>query len=120
MLQAISRSTFDLDSSKHCRISGAYFAVSTGPNITREKNGTFYRAEGYGFSREFQDYVRNTPVKAERGSAFGRALLEARAVHIPDVLADPEYTYLEGQRLGDYRTSLVVPMLRKTLIGALS
>ena len=59
------------------------------------------------------DYVRNIPIQAERGSAFGRALLEGRAVHIPDVKADPEYTLVEGQRLGDYRTVLAVPMLRE-------
>jgi signal transduction histidine kinase/DNA-binding response OmpR family regulator len=76
---------------------------------------------GYGFSREFQDFVRDVPIKAERGSAFGRAVLEGRAVHIPDVLADPEYTYLEGQRLGDYRTVLAVPMLREGVpIGVLN
>src|SRR5262245_51019948 len=50
---------------------------------------------------------------APRGSAFGRALLEGRAVRIPDVKADAEYTLLEGQRLGDYRTALAVPMLRE-------
>ena len=65
------------------------------------------------FLREFMDYVRNTPIKPERGSGFGRALLEGRAVHIPDVKADPEYTLVEGQRLGDYRTVLTVPMLRE-------
>jgi two-component system NtrC family sensor kinase len=42
-------------------------------------------------------------------------------VHIPDVKADPEYTLLEGQRLGDYRTSLAVPMLREGVaVGVLS
>jgi two-component system NtrC family sensor kinase len=81
--------------------------------ITRQKNGVFYRAEAYGFSPEFMDYVRNIPIQPERGSGFGRALLEGRAVHIPDVKADPEYTLVEGQRLGDYRTVLTVPMLRE-------
>ena len=90
-------------------------------NITREKNGAFYRAEAYGFSPEFQEYVKDIPIEAERGSSFGRALLEGRVVHIPDVLADSEYTYLEGQRLGDYRTVLTVPMLREGVpIGVLS
>ena len=65
--------------------------------ITRQKNGVFYRAEAYGFSQEFMDYVKDMPIKPERGSAFGRALLEGRVVHIPDVKADPEYTLFEGQ-----------------------
>ena len=56
-----------------------------------------------------------------KSSSFGRALLEGRVVHIPDVLADPEYTYLEGQRLGGYRTVLTVPMLREHVpVGVLS
>jgi signal transduction histidine kinase len=40
-------------------------------------------------------------------------LLEGHSVHIPDVKADPAYTSVEMQRLGDYRTVLAVPMLRE-------
>jgi two-component system, NtrC family, sensor kinase len=41
-------------------------------------------------------------------------------VHIADVKADPEYTLVETQRLGDYRTILCVPMLRESVpIGIL-
>jgi hypothetical protein len=31
---------------------------------------------------------------------MGRVLLEGRVVHIPDVKADPEYTFVEAQKLG--------------------
>ena len=43
----------------------------------------------------------------------GRALLEGRVVHIPDILADAEFAYPENQRLGGFRTLLGVPMLRE-------
>src|SRR5262245_45015515 len=43
---------------------------------------------------------------------MGRALLEGKVVHIPDVQADPDYTFVEGQKLGGFRTILTVPMLR--------
>ena len=67
------------------------------------------------------DYVRDIPVLPERSTATGRALLEGKAVHIPDVQADPEYTLVEGQRLGGYRTVLGVPMLREGIpIGVLA
>ncbi|MGB8805809.1 MAG: GAF domain-containing protein, partial [Chthoniobacterales bacterium] len=122
VLKVISRSTFDLPTVLQTLVESATrLCDADKTNITREKNGAFYRAEAYGFSPEFQAYVKDIPIEAERGSSFGRALLEGRVVHIPDVLADSEYTYLEGQRLGDYRTVLTVPMLREGVpIGVLS
>ena len=114
MLKVISRSTFDLRTVLQTLVeSAARLCDADRATITREKDGAFYRAETYGFSREFMDYVKDVPIEAERGSAFGRALLEGAAVHIPDVKADPEYTMHEVQRLGDYRTILAVPMLRE-------
>ena len=66
------------------------------------------------------EYLQEIPIKAERGSASGRALLEGRIVHIPDVKADPEYTWIEAQKLGDFRTIVAVPMLREGVpIGVL-
>ena len=114
VLKVISRSTFDLQTVLQTLVeSAARLCDADKTIITRQKNGVFYRAEAYGFSPEFMDYVRNIPIQPERGSGFGRALLEGCAVHITDVKADPEYTLVEGQRLGDYRTVLTVPMLRE-------
>ena len=88
VLKVISRSTFDLQAVLLTLVeSAARLCDADRVNITREKKGAFYRAEAYGFSREFQEYVKDVPIKAERGSAFGRALLDGRVVHIPDVLA---------------------------------
>jgi signal transduction histidine kinase len=112
VLKVISRSTFDLRSVLQTLVeSAARFCAADKATVVREKDGLFYAAEAYGYSREFLEYIRNTPVKAERGSASGRALVEGRAVHIGDVRADPEYTLVEAQRLGDYRTALCVPIL---------
>ena len=114
VLKVISRSTFDLRTVLQTLVeSAARLCDADNATITREKDGAFYRAEAYGFSREFMDFVQDIPIKAERGSASGRALLEGRVVHIPDVKADPEYTWSEAQRLGDYRTIVGVPMLRE-------
>jgi signal transduction histidine kinase len=100
--------------------SAARFCSADKANIIREKDGVFYTAEAYGYSREFLDYIKNVPIKAERGSASGRALVEGRVVHITDAAADPEYTLVEARRLGDYRTILCVPMLREGIpIGLL-
>ncbi len=41
-------------------------------------------------------------------------MLEGKVIHVPDVHADPDYTFSEAQRLsGDPRTFLGVPLLRK-------
>ena len=122
VLKVISRSTFDLQVVLETLVeSAARLCDAENATITRQKDGVFYRAEAYGFSREFMDYVRDIPIAAEGGSASGRALLEGRVVHIPDVKADPHYTWVEAQRLGEFRTILAVPMLREGVpIGVLT
>jgi signal transduction histidine kinase len=113
VLKVISRSAFDLKSVLQTLVeSAARLCDADKATITRQQDGVFFRAEAYGFSQEFIDYVRTVPIQPERGSVIGRALLEGRMIHIPDVEADPEYTFTEAQRLGGFRTILGVPMLR--------
>jgi two-component system NtrC family sensor kinase len=114
VLKAISRSTFDLQTVLHTLVaSAARLCDAEKATITRQRGNEFYRAESFGFSDEFMDFVRTVPVTPDRGSATARALLEGVVVHIPDVTTDPDYTFTEGQKLGDFRTILGVPMLRE-------
>jgi GAF domain-containing protein/DNA-binding response OmpR family regulator len=114
VLKVINRSTFDLKSVLQTLVESAgRLCDADYATITRQKDGVLFFAEAYGYSSEFIEYVRALPVERGRGTATGRALLEGRVIHIADVLADPDYTWAEAQRLGGYRTVLGVPMLRE-------
>jgi two-component system, NtrC family, sensor kinase len=99
--------------------SAARLSESDKAAITRQKDGVYFRANFCGFSDEFMDHAKSLPVVPDRGSAIGRALLEGSVVHIPDVQADPDYTFV-FKELDDFRTTLAVPMMREGVpIGAL-
>ena len=56
------------------------------------------------------------PRSAQRGFVMGRSFLEGRAIHVADVLADPDYDVRTQQsilRLTGYRTYLGIPIVRK-------
>jgi two-component system, NtrC family, sensor kinase len=114
VLKVISRSTFDLPAVLHALVeTAAQLCDADKGTITRQRDGAFFRAESCGFSEDFMNFVRDIPVVVDRHSATGRALLEGVIVHIPDVETDLDYTFHEGQRIGDFRSLLGVPMMRE-------
>jgi GAF domain-containing protein len=113
VLKVISRSAFDLDAvlktltDSARSLSGASLAAvfMTDGDVMR------IRAES-GFSPALIEYAQARPIRAGRETFTGRAALSGEVVHIPDVLADPDYDHDEAPRLGDYRAGIGVPLLR--------
>jgi GAF domain-containing protein len=123
VLKVISRSAFDLKSVLQTLVeSAARLCEADQAVIGRPKGATYHFEASFGVSPQFTEFVASHPVEfGGRGTVQGRVLLERKIIHIPDILADPEYTYGEGQKIGGWRTALGVPLLREGIpIGAIA
>jgi GAF domain-containing protein len=59
-----------------------------------------------------KEFFLGRDIPIDRTSVVGRSAFEGSLVHLPDVLADPEYTWSEPQKIGGYRAALGAPLMR--------
>jgi PAS domain S-box-containing protein len=119
VLKIISRSSVDLETVLDTLVGTvALLCRADQTAMYRRRDDKHHLAAAWGFSDEAKQFALAHPLSPGRGTMTGRVILERRAVHIPDVLQDPEYTYSEGQKAIGFRTVLGIPLLREdALLG---
>src|SRR5262245_22073734 len=108
VLKAIRRGPLDLDNTLATLIETAVTLCDADLGVLRRRIGdAFPVAACHGWRPEWQGLLARHETAPGRDSTNGRAALTGTTVHIPDVLADPEFNnpaHLESQRIVGYRT----------------
>jgi signal transduction histidine kinase len=121
VLEVISRSAFDLQAvfetvaESSVRLCGADRAF-----IYRFDGELLRMAVAFNAPQGLKEFIAQNPIRLGRNSASGRAALERQTVHIPDISADPEYTYV-SKDVEKLRTVVAVPILKgDDLLGVMN
>jgi GAF domain-containing protein len=117
VLKVISRSTFDLQTVLDTLVqSAARLCDADSAAMHRPRGDAYPYVASYGYSPEYDRYMRDNPMKPSRGSVLWRTAQQGKIVHVADVQTDPDFVdsdLAEQRRIGGARTVVGVPLLRE-------
>jgi signal transduction histidine kinase len=120
-LQAISRSTFDLEPVLQTMLDTAARLCQAEKAVLfrKREDGIYHFAAGASLDREYIEHQRQIAIAPGPGSVIGRAALERRTVLIVDAWNDPQYEEKDAARKANVRAMIGVPLIREgEMIGA--
>jgi signal transduction histidine kinase len=127
ILRVISSSPTDLGPVFKAILDNATRLCDATLGILYSYDGEAYRLlDIVGAAPEYENFLRQGPIRPGPLTALGRIARELQPVHIHDVRADPAYAQADPLRmataqLGGTRTLLMVPMRKEgRLVGALT
>jgi two-component system, NtrC family, sensor kinase len=121
VLDLISRTPTDVQpifsaiAESAARLCNALFGV-----VWRYDGELLHYAASHNFTPQvLNDISKTYPKKPDRSTAAGRAILDGRIAHVPNMLGDREYAH-ELALAGNWRATLSVPMLHEgKAVGAI-
>src|SRR5262249_37341690 len=110
VLEVISRSAFDLHAMFETVAESAVRLCGADRALIWRFDGDLLRiVVVFNAPQALKEFIEQNPIRPGRDRTSARAALERKTVHIPDILADPEYTY-GSKHVENYRTVLAVPI----------
>ncbi len=121
VLKVISQSAFDLPTVLQALIEAAARLCNASICILFNRvDDALYFGANFGCSSEMVTFHKENPHRLNRTNIAGRAVLDAKTIHIPDIDADPEFDNPQSTALGGWKSIIAVPLIREgEVIGVL-